>query len=352
MSNAAIEKDVFGVTVDGIEVDRYTLRNAHGMTVRLITYGATVTELHVPDRNGHLADVVLGFDRLDQYETQSPYFGCIVGRVAFRITRGQFELDGNTYQLTLNTGPHHLHGGVKGLAWVVWKAEPVAGEQGPAVKLTYRSPDGDQGYPGNLDVAVLYALNDRNEMRIDYTATTDRPTPVNLSHHGYFNLAGAGSGDVWGHVLRLDAGRYSVTNEAIIPTGELAPVEGTRLDFTTPTALGARLDHAGGAVVGYDLAYLLDRRDDSLAHVATMHEPVSGRVMEVDTTAPAMIFYTGEYLDGTLAGKGGVVYPRHAGFCLEPGHLPDSVHHPGFPPVILRPGETYRQTSVYRFSTQ
>jgi aldose 1-epimerase len=367
MSNAGIEKNVFGATADGIQVDRYTLRNANGLTLRLITYGATVTELHLPDREGRLADVVLGFDRLEQYETESPYFGCIVGRVAFRITHGRFELDGKPYQLTLNTGPHHLHGGVKGLAWVVWKAEPITNEQGPAVKLTYRSPDGDQGYPGNLDLAVVYALNDQNEMRIDYSATTDRPTPVNLTHHGYFNLAGAGSGDVWGHVLRLDANRYSVTDEAIIPTGELAPVEGTRLDFTSPTALGARLDHAGGAVVGYDLAYLLDRQDDSLAHVATMQEPTTdgslahvatmqepttGRVMEVDTTAPAMIFYTGEYLDGTLKGKGGVVYPRHAGFCLEPGHLPDSVHHPNFPSVILRPGETYRQTSLYRFSTK
>ena len=352
MSNLGIDKDLFGVTADGIDVDRYTLRNARGMTLRLITYGAAVTELHVPDRNGRFADVVLGFDRLGQYETESPYFGCIVGRVAFRITHGRFELDGEAYQLTVNTSPHHLHGGVKGLSWVVWEAGPVEHGEGPAVKLTYRSPDGDQGYPGNLDVAVVYSLNDQNEMRIDYTATTDRPTPVNLSHHGYFNLAGGASGDVWSHVLWLQADRYSVTDEAIIPTGELAPVEGTRFDFTTPTALGARLDPAGGDVVGYDLAYLRKRRDDSLAHVATMQEPTTGRVMEIDTTAPAMIFYTGEYLDGTLAGKGGVVYPRHAGFCLEPGHLPDSVHHPSFPPVILRPGETYRQTSVYRFSTK
>ncbi len=352
MSNVGIEKGVFGVTADGIQVDRYTLRNVSGMTVRLITYGATVIELCVPDREGRFSDVVLGFDRLEQYETESPYFGCIVGRVAFRITHGRFELDGNSYQLTLNTGPHHLHGGVKGLSRVVWEAEPIESGEGPAVKLSYRSPDGDQGYPGNLDVAAVYTLNDQDEMQIDYTAKTDRPTPVNLTHHGYFNLAGAGSGDVWSHVLWLKADRYSVTDEAIIPTGELVPVEGTRLDFTTPTALGARLDHAGGQVVGYDLAYLLDRQDDSLVHMATMHEPVSGRVMEVDTTAPAMIFYTGEYLDGTLEGKGGVVYPRHAGFCLEPGHLPDSVHHPGFPSVILRPGETYRQTSLYRFSTK
>ena len=351
MSNVGIQKDVFGVTADGIRVDRYTLAGASGLMIRLITYGATVTELHTPDRHGKPDDVVLGFDRLEQYETESPYFGCVVGRVAFRITEGRFELDGKPYELTLNTGPHHLHGGVKGLSWVVWEAEPLDGET-PAVKLTHRSPDGDQGYPGNLDLSVVYSLGDRNEMRIDYSATTDAPTPVNLTHHGYFNLAGAGSGDVWGHTLRLDADRYSLTDEAIIPTGELAPVEGTRFDFTQPTPLGARVERSGGTTAGYDLAYLLRRQDGSLAHVATMHEPTTGRVMEVETTAPAMVFYTGEYLDGTLRGKGGTIYPRHAAFCLEPGHLPDSVHHPGFPSVILRPGETYRQTSVYRFATR
>jgi len=351
MSNVGIQKDVFGVTADGVPVDRYTLAGAGGLKIRLITYGAAVTELHAPDRDGRLDDLVLGFDRLEQYETESPYFGCVVGRVAFRITEGRFDLDGNAYELTLNTGPHHLHGGVKGLSWVVWEAEPLEDET-PAVKLTYRSPDGDQGYPGNLDLSVVYSLNDRNEMRIDYTATTDAPTPVNLTHHGYFNLAGAGSGDVWGHTLRLDADRYSVTDEAIIPTGELAPVEGTRFDFTEPTPLGARVERTGDTTAGCDLAYLLRRHDGSLAHVATMHEPTTGRVMEVESTAPAIVLYTGEYLDGTLRGKGGAVYLRHAAFCLEPGHLPDSVHHPGFPSVILRPGETYRHTLVYRFSTQ
>jgi aldose 1-epimerase len=346
-----LQKDLFGVTADGVPVDRYTLGGASGMTFRLITYGATVTELNVPDRDGRLADVVLGFDRLRQYETESPYFGCIVGRVAFRITSGRFELEGKAYQLTRNTGPHHLHGGVKGLSWVVWDAEPLDGEC-PAVKLTHRSPDGDQGYPGNLEVSVVYSLSDADEMRIDYTATTDKPTPVNLSHHGYFNLAGAGLGDVLGHVLWLDADRYSVTDEAIIPTGELAPVEGTRFDFTKPTPLGARFQRRGGTTAGYDLAYLLRRQGSSLAHVATMHEPTTGRVMEVHTTAPALVLYTGDYLDGTLRGKGGAVYPRHAAFCLEPGHLPDSVHHSAFPAVILRPGQAYRQTTVYRFATR
>lgn len=351
MSRAEIRRDVFGVSSHGVQIDRFTLCNSQGTTLRLITYGAAVTELHLPDRGGRFDDVVLGFDALEQYESESPYFGCVVGRVAFRITEGRFTLDGNAYKLTRNTGPHHLHGGVKGLSWVVWDAVPLEGEI-PAVKFSYRSPDGDQGYPGNLDLAVVYSLNDRNEMRIDYSAATDRPTPVNLSHHGYFNLAGAGSGDVWDHVLRLDADRYSVTDEAIIPTGKLAPVEGTRFDFTQPTRLGARVARADGTTAGYDLAYLLRRHDGSLAHVATVQEPTTGRVMDVRTTAPAVVFYTGEYLDGTLRGKGGTLYPRHAAFCLEPGHLPDSVHHPKFPSVILRPGETYRQTSVYRFSTK
>lgn len=350
MGKVGIEKDVFGTTADGVEVDRYTLTNAGGLALKLITFGATVTELHVPDREGRLDDVVLGFDRLDAYETQSPYFGCIVGRVAFRITEGKFELDGKPYQLTLNSGPHHLHGGVKGLSWVVWEAETVESDGAASVRFTHHSPDGDQGYPGNLDVAVVYTLSDLNEMTIDYTATADRPTPINLTHHGYFNLGGAASGDVLGHVLELDADRYSVTNEAIIPTGELAPVDGTPLDFTKPTEINARMDQIPGPAVGYDLAYLLRRQDGSLAHAATMHDPVTGRVLEVDTTAPAMIFYTGDYLDGTLRGKGGAVYPRHAAFCLEPGHLPDSVHHATFPSVVLRPGKVYRHTSVYRFS--
>lgn len=351
MSEVGIEKDVFGTTADGTQVDRYTLRNANGMAVRVITFGATVTELYAPDREGRLRDVVLGFDNLRQYETQSPYFGAIVGRVAFRITKGQFELDGKSYQLTLNSGPHHLHGGVKGLAWCVWEATPVDRVGAQAVKLTLLSPDGDQGYPGNLEVAVVYSLNERNELRIDYAATTDRPTPVNLTHHSYFNLAGAGSGDVLDHVLWLDADRYSVTDAAVIPTGELAPVQGTRFDFTRPTAFGARMDRAA-ASPGYDLAYVVRGHDGSLRHVATVREPTTGRVLEVDTTAPAVVLYTGEYLDGTLQGKGGAVYPRHGGFCVEPGHLPDSVHHPNFPSVVLRPGETYRQTSPYRFSAK
>jgi len=346
MNDVGVEKDLFGTTADGVQVDRYTLRNANGAVARIITYGATVTELHLPDRDGRFDDVVLGFDNLAQYEAESPYFGCVVGRVAFRIARGKFELDGKSYQLTLNNGPHHLHGGVKGFSKVVWEAEPTESEDAPAVKFTHLSPDGDQGYPGNLRIAAVYTLTERNELKIDFTATTDQPTPVNLTHHGYFNLAGAASGDVLDHVLSIDAEWYTPLGEDLTPTGQIAPVEGTPLDFTEPTRIGAR---QGG---GYDLSYLHNLLGGSLAHVATAWDPGTGRVMEVHTTAPGIVLYTGVYLDGTLKGKGGAVYGKHAGFCLETGHPPDAVHHPDFPSVILRPGQTYRHMCTYRFSTR
>jgi aldose 1-epimerase len=349
---AAIERDAFGKTADGVAVDRYTLRNSGGLTVRLITYGATVTELWTPDRQGAAADVVLGFDRLSQYETQSPYFGCTVGRVAFRIARGEFVLDGRSYQLTLNDGLHHLHGGLKGFSHVVWQAEPLPSRVAPAVRFTYRSPDGDQGYPGTLDVAVVYTLSEDDELRIDYTATTDRPTPVNLTHHSYFNLAGAGSGDVLGHALQIDADRWIPAEQPDLPSGEIASVTGTPFDFTRPTAIGARLHQIGGQAQGYDLAYLHNHPEGSLARVASVHEPLSGRSMAVSTDEPALVLYTGNYLDGSLVGKGGAAYARHAGVCLETGRPPDAVHHPHFPATILRPGQVYRHTCVYRFSTR
>lgn len=351
MKTARIEQDRFGVTADGMAVDRYTLRNSQGMAVSLITYGATVTELWAPDRQGKCDDVVLGFDNLAQYETQSPYFGATVGRVAFRIVGGQFSLDGKTYRLTLNSGLHHLHGGAKGFSRVVWKAEPEEQPDAVAVKFTYLSPDGDQGYPGNLQTTAVYALTEHNELRIDFTATTDQPTPVNLTHHGYFNLAGAGSGHVLGHVVRLAADHYSPSDANLCPTGELAPVQGTPLDFTRPMAIGSRVSTPDGVKDGYDLAYLRTRPDGTLATVAVVEEPVSGRRMEVLTNEPAIIFYTGNYLDGTLEGKRGVTYGKHAGLCLEPGRLPDSVHHAAFPSVILRPEQVYRHTCLYRFGT-
>ena len=349
MTHPGIQKDTFGTTADGTPVDRYTVRNDAGATARLITYGAIVTELHIPDRNGRFEDVVLGFDELEPYETVSPYFGCVPGRVAFRIAGGRFELDGTTYQLTLNNGPHHLHGGTRGFSHLVWQAQPVERPAGPAVEFTLTSPDGDQGYPGNLRTSAVYTLTEQNELAIEFSATTDRPTPINLAHHGYFNLGGPTSTDIRDHLLWLAADQYSPLNDELTPTGTIEPVAGTPLDFTTPTAIGARQDGC------YDLAYLNPDpvlNDGSLEHVATAHDPTSGRVMEVHTTAPAIIFYSGVYLDGTLQGKNGAVYPKHAGLCLETGHLPDSVHHPGFPSTILRPGETYHHHCIYRFATQ
>ena len=352
MTPPGIEQDRFGTTRDDVAVDRYTLTGAGGLRVRMIAFGATVTELWAPDRRGEPGDVVLGFDSLDRYETESPYFGSTVGRVAFRISHSQFEIGGRSHQLAANAGPHHLHGGPGGFSWRVWGAEPIESDDGPAVRFTLRSPHGDQGYPGDLDATALYTVTERNELRIELAAKCDRATPVNMTHHGYFNLAGAGSGDVLGHVVRIDADRYSVVDEATIPTGELAGVEDTAFDFREPTAVGARIDQLGGEPGGYDLAYLLAQHDGSLRPAAGVYEPESGRKLEVLTTAPALVFYTGNYLDGTLRGKGGSTYPRHAGLCLEPGGLPDAVNHPAFPSIILQPGETYRHTAVYRFSAR
>jgi len=349
-SKTGMEKDHFGTTADGAAVDRYTLRNSHGMTVRLVSYGATVTELLVPDRQGKLADVVLGFDRLAQYETESPYFGCTVGRVAFRISQGKFTLEGKPYQLTINNPPHHLHGGTKGFSKVVWRGEPLAGSAAPAVKFTHHSPDGDQGYPGNLDVTVVYTLTEQNDLRIEYTAAGDRPTPVNLTHHTYFNLNGAGSGSVLDHVLRVYAGRCTQLDQKGIPSGRIGAVAGTPLDFRVPAAIGERMQPGTPVAGGYDMSYLVDRTGPGLAPMATLDAPKSGRRLEVFSTEPAVVLYTGNYLDGTLHGKQGAVYGKHAGVCLETAHLPDSVNRPEFPSIILRPGQTYRQTCIYRFS--
>jgi len=355
MSRTTVERDRFGVTADGTPVDRFTLRNARGMMVRVITFGATVTELWAPDRTGRADDVVLGFDNLAGYEgPQNPYFGGTAGRVAFRITEGKFTLDGQDYRLTLNVPPHHLHGGTKGFSRMVWKGETPAAGKDPAVKLTLESPDGDQGYPGRLEATVVYTLTGQNELAIEYAATTDRPTPVNLTHHSYFNLAGAGQGDVLGHVLQLEAARYTPLDEKKIPTGRIEPVEGTPYDFRRPTAIGARMRPGSEVAGGYDLSYPVDRPDDPtwLVRVATLCEPTSGRVLEVLSTEPAIVLYTGNYLDGTLRGKGEKLYAKHAGVCLETAHLPDSVNRPAFPPVILRPGQAYHHRCVYRFSSQ
>jgi len=351
MSSSRVEKDAWGTTAEGLAVDRYTLRNSQGAVARIITYGATVTELWMPDRSGRFDDVVLGFDGLTPYETQSPYFGCIVGRVAFRIAGGQFSLDGRMHQLSQNDGSHHMHGGIRGFSRCIWQAEPVMQADGPAVRFILHSPDGDEGYPGNLDVAVVYTLGDDNQLRIEYCATTDRPTLVNMTHHSYFNLAGADRGDVLGHILQLDADRWIPAEEPDLPSGAVAMVNQTPYDFRKPMPIGERIRQTTPKTQGYDLCYLHNDPEGKVVRVATLCEPVAGRRMEVLTSEPAIVLYTGNYLNGDLKGKRGCAYGKHAGVCLETGRPPDAVHHPHFPSTILRPGVDYRHTCIYRFST-
>jgi aldose 1-epimerase len=349
---ATLEKKDFGKTPDGTAVDLYVLTNANGMQAKIITYGAIVTELHVPDRDGKLDDVVLGFDDLKGYLAGHPFFGATVGRVANRIAKGQFTLDGKEYKLATNNGPNHLHGGLKGFDKAVWKAEPRQIPDGVAVQFSHRSPDGEEGYPGNLSATVTYTLTNANELKIDYTATTDQATPVNLTNHSYFNLAGPRSGTILGHELMLAADNYTPADATLIPTGEIRPVQGTPLDFTTPATIGSRINQLKGDPAGYDHNYVLNGGGKSLALGARVHEPKTGRVMEMFTTEPGVQLYTGNFLDGKLKGKGGVVYQKHQGFCLEAQHFPDSVNHANFPSVILRPGMTYTQTTVYKFSAR
>jgi aldose 1-epimerase len=333
-------------------VDLYTLTNSSGAVAKVMTYGAILAELDVPDRDGKLGDVVLGFDNLKDYLAGHPYFGATVGRVANRIAKGKFTLDGKEYKLAVNNGPNSLHGGVKGFDKVVWKAEPETLPDGAALKLTYQSKDGEEGYPGNLDVTVVYTLTNANALRIDYTAKGDKATPVNLTNHTYFNLAGTKSGDILGHELTLFADRYTPTDETLIPTGEIKPVKDTPLDFTKPTRIGERIDQLKGEPVGYDHNYVLNSEGKELALAARVHEAKTGRTMEMYTTEPGVQFYTGNFLDGKQTGRGGVVYKKHAGFCLEAQHFPDSVNHANFPSMILQPGKTYRQTTIYKFTAK
>jgi aldose 1-epimerase len=354
---ATTEAENIGQTKEGKTVRQFTITNAHGMTIKLLSYGALLSELHVPDRNGKLGDVILGFDKLEGYLAGHPFFGVTTGRYANRIAKGKFTLDGKEYTLATNNGPNHLHGGVKGFDKAVWEGMEVGGGAGPmsmGVRFKHTSPDGDEGYPGNLKVTVTYNLTDKNELRIDYEAETDKPTPVNLTNHAYFNLACGGV--VLGHELQLNADKYTPTDATLIPTGELKSVVGTPYDFRKSTPIGARIDQLKGEPGGYDINFVINReeRADSKALVQTarVYEPKSGRVMEVATTEPGVQFYTGNFLDGTLTGKGGTVYKKHTGFCLETDHFPDSPNHPNFPSTILRPGQKYTQTTVYKFSVQ
>ncbi len=342
-----IEKQVFGKTPDGKEVVRYTLTNANGLAAKLITYGAILTGLEVSGRDGKLADVTLGYDTLEGYINDNCYLGATVGRCANRIANGRFTLEGKEYQLATNIEPNHLHGGVTGFNKVVWDAEAIEERNGPAVRFKYLSEDGEEGYPGNLGVTVTYSLTNNNELKISYEAQTDKATPVNLTHHSYFDLAGHDRGDVLSHELTINADRFTVTDEDLMPTGEIKSVKGTVLDFTAATVIGKHINQTKG---GFDDNYVLNS-DWSLCFASRVYEPVSGRVMEVYTTQPGMQFYSGNFLDG-IKGKGGAVYDKHGGFCLETQHFPDSPNKPQFPSIILSPGVKYAQLTIYKFSVQ
>jgi aldose 1-epimerase len=340
----------FATTPAGQPVELFTLTNPHGIEVRAVTYGGIILSLRTPDRDGRLGDIVLGYDSLDGYLRETPYFGAIIGRYGNRIAGGRFTLDGRTYALATNNGPNHLHGGVRGFDKVVWAGEPLETDSAVGVVFTYTSPDGEEGYPGTLHARVSYTLTDDARLIIEYVATTDQATPVNLTQHAYFNLAGAG--DILGHELMIAAGRYTPVDSTLIPTGELASVEGTPFDFRTPTAIGARIgaDHVqlkNG--LGYDHNFVLDRDDPGLMHAARVVEPTSGRTLDVWTTEPGLQFYSGNFLDGSITGKGGQVYAHRTGFCLETQHFPDSPNQPAFPSTILRPGEEYRSRTVFGF---
>jgi aldose 1-epimerase len=344
----------FGVTTEGDTVEVFTLTNLNGVEVRAITYGAIIVSLRVPDRDGRLADVVLGFDDLDGYLEGSPYFGAVVGRYANRIANGKFTLDGTTYSLATNNGPNHLHGGVRGFDKLVWDAEPFENDSGVGVIFRATSPDGDEGYPGALSVRVSYTLLPSNQLVVDYLATTDRSTPINLSQHTYFNLAGDGERDVLGHRLTINASNYTPVDTTLIPTGLVASVEGSPFDFTGPHPIGSRIDGdheqllAGG---GYDHNFVLDRNGPGLALAPRVEEPITGRVLEVHTTEPGLQFYSGNFLDGSVTGKAERIYRHRYGFCLETQHFPDSPNQPNFPSTILRPGDQYRSQTVFAFST-
>lgn len=346
---------LFGKTADGTAVEVYTLKNSKGMVAKVMTLGATLTELHVPDKAGKTANVVLGFDDVAGYQSdKNQYFGCTTGRVANRIAKGKFTLDGKEYQLAVNNGPNHLHGGVKrSLDKVVWKAQPIQTVQGASVRFTYTSPDGEEGYPGNLNITVTYTLVEDNAVRINYTATTDKPTPVNLTNHSYFNLSGEGSDTVLDHVLEIAADEYTPADDTLIPTGKIESVEGTPLDFTKPTRIGERINQlVNTPFLGYDHNFVLRQRERGRPTLAArLTDPKSGRVLTVLTTEPGVQFYSGNFLTGQT-GKGGKPYKQRSALCLETQHFPDSVNHPNFPSTILRPGQTYRQTCIYAFSAE
>lgn len=347
-TSMSVKHEPFGTLPDGTPVEIYTLANRKGIEARVMTYGATLVSLRLPDRKGQFDDVSLGFDDLSGYLGTHPYFGVIVGRYANRIAKGKFTLDGVTYALAQNNNGNSLHGGLKGFDKAVWKAEPVHQFGAVGVKLTYLSKDMEEGYPGNLAVTVVYTLTDADELKISYDAVTDKPTPINLTNHAYWNLAGQGKGDILGTALELEADSYTSVDSAtnLIPTGEIKSVKGTPLDFTTAHAIGERLAQVEG---GYDHNFVLRSGGGKLALAARAYEPASGRVLEIYTDQPGIQLYTGNFLDGTVKGKGGVAYNKHFGFCLETQHFPDSPNHPNFPSTILEPGKRYATVTVHKF---
>ncbi|MDQ3534606.1 MAG: galactose mutarotase [Bacteroidota bacterium] len=344
-NNSSIERSDFGSLSDGKEVHIFTLTNKNQMQVKITNYGGIITSIVVPDKDGNPADVVLGYDKLDDYLKEHPYFGALIGRYGNRIDSGRFSLNGKEYILAQNNGPNHLHGGIKGFDKVVWNAEDSVGDEGVSLKLSYLSKDGEEGYPGNLDVTVLYTLNDNNEIIIEYQAKTDRPTHINLTNHSYFNLNPEKSKNALDHVLEIKADKYTVVNETLIPTGELRSVAGV-MDFREPKPIGTNIDAVEG---GYDHNYVLNKVGTNLDLMATVYEPESGRTIEVFTTQPGVQFYSGNFLNGSLKGKNDIVYVKHYGFCLETQHFPDSPNQPDFPSTVLNPGEIYNHTTIFRF---
>ena len=350
--SSSIKRSTFGKMADGKPIDLYTLTNSQGMRVAITNYGGVVVSIVVPDREGKPGDVVLGFDNLEGYLAKQPYFGALIGRYANRIGNARFKLGGVEYKLPANDGSNSLHGGTQGFDKRVWTAHEIPGQH-PALQLTYFSADGEEGYPGNLHVKVVYSLSEDNALRIEYTATTDKDTVVNLTNHSYFNLSGAGSGDVLKHEMMINADRFTPIDGTLIPTGELRKVDGTPFDFRKPTPFGARIDADNEQIKfgkGYDHNFVLNRTGPSLSLAARVTDPASGRVLEVLTTQPGIQLYTGNFLDGSIHGKGGKAYPRRSAFCLETQHFPDSPNKPAFPSAELKPGETYRETTVYKFS--
>ncbi len=353
--SSKLKKESFGKLPDGTEVYSYTLSNKNGVEVKITNYGATITSIKAPDRNGKFDDVTLGYDSIDGYLVKNPHMGSLAGRYANRIGKGEFKLNGKSYTLAKNNGENHLHGGPNGFFKQIWNASEVESKDGAAVRMKYLSKDGEENYPGNLDVTVTYTLTDDNELKIDYLATTDKDTILNLTNHSYFNLAGAGNGDILKHQIKINAKEFTPVDKTMIPTGKIEALAGTPMDFSKLTAIGERIDQNYEQLVigkGYDHNYVLSNGADLKAQDVEVYEPTTGRVMEVFTDQPGVQLYTGNFLDGTITGKGGKAYPRRSGFCLETQHYPDSPNKPNFPSAVLKPGEKYQTTTIYKFSTR